>query len=234
MWVNLGEWRWVDGWRPVCHLLFLFSRLDTLNKMTSIGSSEQGGVACLLSLIAMALSQHCQHFCTEYLASFGCKYLCGRRVIRALSVCALGLILEFLGDTGEAISSGCYSFLIFRFYSSGPEPLREAENESPWKMPRDIIFWHLGNTVKGSSTAETFFSRRDVSHEKLLKKKVLVFWRIGSCGFILPLQDIWEQFTNKADCTRQWSNHRMMEIWRRFSGLRRSTVSCSMGGKMVG
>ena len=66
------------------------------------------------------------------------------------------------------------------------------------------------------------------------RKKVLVFWRIGSCGFILPLQDIWEQFLNKADRTRQGSSHRMMEIWRRLSGLGRSPVSCSMGGKMVG
>ena len=98
--------------------------------MTSIGSFEQGSVASLLSLIEMALSQYCPHFCTEYLSSFGYKYHCGRLVIRALSVRGLGLILEFLGDTGEAISSGCYSFLIFRFYSSGPEPLREAENES--------------------------------------------------------------------------------------------------------
>lgn len=41
----------------------------------------------------------------------------------------LGLIMETLDDIGETISSGCYSFLIFKFYSPGSEPFREAENE---------------------------------------------------------------------------------------------------------
>ena len=51
-------------------------------------------------------------------------------VIRlSLSVHGLGLIRETLDDIGETVSSGCYSFLIFKFCSSGSEPLREAENE---------------------------------------------------------------------------------------------------------
>lgn len=73
--------------------------------MAYTDSFDHRSLACLLSLSEMALSQNCHYFCSEYLVSFGFMYHCGRLVIRALSVHRLGLIVEFLGSTGEAISS---------------------------------------------------------------------------------------------------------------------------------
>lgn len=67
--------KWVDEGQ---YVFYFFSGLETLSKMASPDSFEHGSAGCLLSLIVMALSQYCHHFCTKYLASFGCKEHCGR------------------------------------------------------------------------------------------------------------------------------------------------------------